>query len=134
MLSYEELLERAYSKIKSLSSSSQRFEIPRPQTYVIGSKTLVNNFVEICNKLNRNPQHVMKFLSKEMATAGNIEGNRAIFQGKFDETTVLNLLRIYSNRFVICPICKKPDTRLQKEKRFLFMVCEACGARSSIPT
>ncbi|MCD6263176.1 translation initiation factor IF-2, partial [Candidatus Bathyarchaeota archaeon] len=39
----------------------------------------------------------------------------------------------YTKRYVICPVCKRPDTRIVKEKRLAFLVCEACGARSSIP-
>jgi translation initiation factor 2 subunit 2 len=33
---------------------------------------------------------------------------------------------------VICPICKRPDTKIVKERRFHFLICEACGAKSSI--
>ncbi|MEM2273205.1 MAG: hypothetical protein QXX56_03185, partial [Candidatus Bathyarchaeia archaeon] len=34
--------------------------------------------------------------------------------------------------FVNCPICKRPDTKIIKEKRFNFLVCEACGAKSPV--
>jgi translation initiation factor 2 subunit 2 len=34
--------------------------------------------------------------------------------------------------YVICPVCKRPDTRIVKEKRLSFLVCNACGAKSSI--
>ncbi|MEM3439613.1 MAG: hypothetical protein QXG32_01685 [Candidatus Bathyarchaeia archaeon] len=32
----------------------------------------------------------------------------------------------------MCPICKMPDTKLLKEKRLTFLICEACGAKSSV--
>jgi len=28
--------------------------------------------------------------------------------------------------------CKRPDTKLVKEKRLSFLVCNACGAKSAI--
>ena len=31
-----------------------------------------------------------------------------------------------------CPECGKPDTNLVKEDRINFLVCEACGARTSV--
>ncbi|MEM2340694.1 MAG: translation initiation factor IF-2 subunit beta [Candidatus Bathyarchaeia archaeon] len=129
---YEELLERAYSKIKGSGIEAKRFEIPAPQSSETGGKTYVYNFLEICNRLNRDPHHVLKFLTREMATAGNLDGTRAIFKGKFDRATLSNLFQIYANKFVICPVCKMPDTKLLKEKRLTFLICEACGAKSSV--
>ncbi|MEM2882439.1 MAG: translation initiation factor IF-2 subunit beta [Candidatus Bathyarchaeia archaeon] len=129
---YEELLERAYSKIKDSGLEARRFEIPAPQSSVTGGKTYVYNFLEICGRLNRDPHHVLKFLTREMATAGSLDGARAIFKGKFDRATLSNLFQIYANKFVICPICKMPDTKLLRERRLTFLICEACGAKSSV--
>ncbi|MGN6709039.1 MAG: hypothetical protein ACTHKF_06800 [Candidatus Nitrosocosmicus sp.] len=38
----------------------------------------------------------------------------------------------YIKDYVICPVCGSPDTRTEKIKKLGFMICEACGARSSI--
>ena len=95
-------------------------------------RTVLSNFKEICDALNRKPRHVLKFLSGEMATAATIQRTRAIFQGKFDYATFERLIKRYTNEFVVCPVCKRPDTKIVKERRFLFLICEACGAKSSI--
>ncbi|HEX7482192.1 MAG TPA: translation initiation factor IF-2, partial [Candidatus Bathyarchaeia archaeon] len=42
------------------------------------------------------------------------------------------LLQRYLEGYVICPVCKRPDTKIVKEKRLSFLVCNACGAKSSI--
>ena len=70
-------------------------------------------------------------LSREMATAGSMDGVRAIFQGKFKTDTLNRLIQLYAEAFVICPVCRRPDTKIVKEKRFSFLSCEACGAKSS---
>jgi translation initiation factor 2 subunit 2 len=98
----------------------------------MGRRTIIQNFAEVSSKLNRDPRHLLKFLSGEMATAASLDGARAIFQGRFDVETVTRLLTIYAQRYVICPICNRPDTKMEKEGRYLFLRCEACGARSSI--
>jgi translation initiation factor 2 subunit 2 len=67
-----------------------------------------------------------------MATAATMQGNRVIFQGKFQEDTFERLMQRYLETFVVCPVCKRPDTKVVKEKRLSFLVCQACGARSSI--
>src|SRR2546425_12309660 len=131
---YDALLDRAMANITNRESSGERFEIPIASVLVIGARTIVHNFAEIVDRLNRDPQHVLKYLAKEMATAGSFEGGKGYFQGRFSRDTVNRLIGVYSNRFVICPVCKRPDTRVEKKERLSFLVCEACGARSSILT
>jgi len=92
------------------------------------------NFSDVVDRLNRDPHHVLKYLAKEMATAGSYESGRGYFQGRFSRETINRLISVYSNRFVICPVCHRPDTRVVREGRLSFLVCEACGARSSILT
>jgi translation initiation factor 2 subunit 2 len=129
---YEELLRRARSQLPREVFERKRFEIPRPRSLTVGMRTIVHNFKEICEAFNRDPQHLLRYLSREMATAGTISGGRAIFQGKFPHDTLERLVRHYATAFVVCPVCKRPDTRIVKEKRLSFLICEACGAKSSV--
>jgi translation initiation factor 2 subunit 2 len=129
---YEELLKKARSQIPEVSSKRERLELPRLHHSVIGMRTIIYNFKEIADLLNRDPQHIMKFLSKETATAATLQESRAIFKGKFSQDTLQRLLQRYLEAFVVCPVCKRPDTKVVKEKRLSFLVCEACGAKSSI--
>jgi translation initiation factor 2 subunit 2 len=129
---YTKLLERAYSNLPKTVGTGERFEIPKVVGIRMGRRTIVQNFGDISSVMNRDPHHLLKFLSREMATAASLDGSRAIFQGKFDVGTVTRLLSIYAQRYVICPICNRPDTKIDKEGRYLFLRCEACGAKSSI--
>lgn len=131
-MNYEEMLKRARSKLPHEVLEKKRFEFPRPRSSTIGVRTILYNFKEISDILNRDPNHLLKFLSGELATAGTIDDSRAIFQGKFSRDTIDRLVKRYIDDFVVCPVCKLPDTNLVKEKRFHFLRCEACGAKSSI--
>ncbi len=131
-INYQELLKRAHSQLPPEVFEHKRFEIPKPHSSIIGMRTILHNYKEICDALNRDPNHLLRFLSREMATAGTIEGARVIFQGKFPRDTLERLIKIYTDNFVVCPICKRPDTKIVREKRLSFLVCEACGARSSM--
>jgi len=133
MQTYSELLKRAQSKIPREEGSGERFETPRVRSTVVGRRrTLIINFKEIADALNRNPRHLMKFLTNEMATAGSLEESRAVFQGKFTHDTLTHLVDKYTENFIVCPVCKRPDTKIVKERRLFFLSCEACGAKSSI--
>jgi len=131
-MDYKEMLKRARAQLPPEVFERKRFELPQPRGSTIGMRTILHNYKEICDALNRDPRHMLKFLSKEMATAGTIDGTRAIFQGKFRRDTLERLIKRYVEEFVVCPVCKRPDTKIVKERRLSFLICEACGARSSI--
>lgn len=129
---YEKLLKRAKSMMSSQDVSKDRFQPPIPSSSISGNKTILHNFKEISDVLVRDQSHLLKFLSSELATAGIIEGGRAVFQGRFEQRTLTSLIDLYINKYVICPVCGRPDTKIVKENRLFFMKCDACGARSSI--
>ena len=129
---YRELLARAHSQLPHEISAHTRFEIPNVKSGTIGMRTYVVNYRDIAEALNRDPQHLLRYLSREMATAGTLDGVRAIFQGKFRSDALDRLVQRYVDEFVTCPVCKGPDTKMVKEKRFWFLQCEACGAKSSV--
>lgn len=129
---YKEMLKRARTQLPPKMHEHKRFEIPHPRGSTIGMRTVLHNYKEICDALNRDPRHMLKFFAKEMATAGTIDGARAVFQGKFRRDTFERLIKRYVDYFVVCPVCKRPDTKIVKEKRLSFLICDACGARSSV--
>jgi translation initiation factor 2 subunit 2 len=129
---YEELLKRAYSQIPQVSLKRERLQLPKINLSVIGMRTIIYNFKEIADALGRDPQHLLKFLTRETATAATLQESRAIFKGKFSHETFERLIQRYIESFVTCPVCKRPDTNIVKEKRLSFLVCEACGAKSPV--
>jgi translation initiation factor 2 subunit 2 len=129
---YDELLKRARAQVPEITLKHERLELPRLFVSMVGMRTTISNFKEVADTLDRDPQHILKFLTREMATAATYHDGRAIFQGKFPRDTFERLLQRYMEAFVICPVCKRPDTTVVKEKRLSFLVCNACGAKSSI--
>ena len=129
---YDELLKRARAQVPEVMLKRERLEMPRLFVSMIGMRTTISNFKEVADLLDRDPQHILKFLTREMATAATYHDGRAIFQGKFPRDTFERLMQRYMEGFVVCPVCKRPDTKIVKEKRLSFLICNACGARSSI--
>ena len=80
--------------------------------------------------LRRDPDKILLFLAKELATAASMDGDRAIFIGRRHAESFKVLFQRYIKDAVICPVCGRPDTHIEKSKRLQFLVCEACGARS----
>jgi len=129
---YDELLKRAREQMPEVQAKKERLEMPRIQIQTVGMRTIITNFKEIAETLDRDPQHILKFLTREMATAASFHESRAIFQGKFRSDSFERLLQRYLDAYVVCPVCKRPDTKIVKEKRLTFLVCNACGAKSAV--
>ena len=129
---YEKLLDEAFTKIKPPESKIDRFEIPKVEGKIEGTKTIINNFKQICSYIRRNPEHVLKFLLKELASPGTIKGDRLIINRKISSSLINEKIKLYVETYVICKECKKPDTELMTEDRIQFIHCLACGAKKSI--
>ncbi len=128
---YKEMLDQLYEHVKQVKIT-ERFEIPKVQGFVEGNKTIITNFSQICSALRRKPEHLGKFLSRELAVQTTIEAERLIFNRKLSSGIINEKIQKYVNEFVICPECKKPDTELIKEDRLSFVRCLACGAKHSV--
>lgn len=109
-----------------------RFEMPKVVSAIQGSKTIFKNFSEIAKKIRREEKHFFKFITKELAVAGFIEGGRLILNGKFTNYQIQKVVEAYINTYVLCPECKKPDTHFIEEHGVKMLKCEACGAISPI--
>jgi len=129
---YEQLLNKAYSKVKSVVENSERFEIPRVKGFVSGKNTIITNITIISNHIRRPIEHLVKFLQKELAVSGNLEKDRLILKTKLNSNKVNEKIEQYVREFVLCHECKKPDTEIVSEKGIKFKHCLACGAKYPI--
>jgi translation initiation factor 2 subunit 2 len=129
---YQELLSRLRTQLAQLGIVHKRgrLEIPKPSLVWVGNKTILRNYMDYARVLRRDPEKLLMFLAKALATAASIDGERAIFIGRKDEQSISAVINRYVNDFVICPVCRAPDTRLERVERVYNIVCEACGARS----
>lgn len=125
--SYEEYLSRGIKKLPSIKGDDARFVIPIPKVFTEGRTTVLDNFTEIVSTLNRDSDHVLKYLLRELGTAGKIDGGRVVFQGRFSNDVIASLINEYVEEFVICSECNRPDTHLTKSDRTLMLKCDACG-------
>ena len=130
---YEKLLKKAQDKISETRKvSGSRFELPKVDIMWQGNRTFFRNFAEFPKLLRRDPEKILQYLSKEFATPAQYAGDKAVFVGKKEPHEFTSLLERYVKEYLECPTCKSPDTRVERLNRVNFLVCEACGAKSSL--
>lgn len=126
------MLQRGREALPDSVHEAERFEIPKIRGHLQGARTVLSNFHEITNKLGRQPQHLLKFILKELATPGDMKGSNVIIGSKVPASRINEKIELYAKQFVLCPECGKPDTKIDKEKEVSFLKCMACGAKTAI--
>jgi len=130
---YEKLLKRIDGeRSKNSAETDSRFELPAVDVMWEGQRTYLRNFSDFPKILRRDSAKLLQYLSKEFAVPAERVGDSAMFVGKRDPDDFTRLLKIYVTDYIRCITCQSPDTRIEKEKRIHFLICEACGAKSTI--
>jgi len=133
-MDYENSLDRALTETPEISDAVDRFQVPDPEVRPEGNVTSYENFQATIDRLNRDENHLLKFLQSELGTSASIDDRgRARFTGDFRQSRVADALDEYVESFVTCSECGSPDTRLVEERGATVLKCDACGALSAVP-
>ena len=131
-MEYEQLLNSALEKVNK-TEACERFEPKKINVIHEGhNKTIITNFTQIVLCLRRNQEHLAKFLYKNLASYGEIAGDRLILGRKISPEMIQKKIELYTNEYVCCPHCKKPDTEIIEENGKSYLKCLACGTKKEI--
>ena len=129
---YDKLLEKAYEKIPENVKQSSRFETPKVKLRIESKNSFIINFNKIIYTLNRDKKHFLGVFLRKAGTFGEIRGQQLFIKGRYKEQVLNRLIENYTKMYVLCKICNKPDTEIQKEGKKQYLNCTACGARVEI--
>jgi translation initiation factor 2 subunit 2 len=132
MEDYQALLQRARTHLPTVQVGSDRFQVPEPDVMTDGKNTVIRNFQEICTVLRREPAHLIGHLARELGCPGVLDLPRAFLKSRVSKEAIAQRIREYTQKYVICSECKRPDTHLQKNDRLTLLICEACGAQRPV--
>ena len=129
---YDDLLEKAYEKIPENVKQLSRFVIPKVELRIESRNTFITNFNKIISTLNRDRRHFLGIFLKRAGTMGEIRGQQLFLKGQYKPQVLNRLIENYTKSYVLCNICNKPDTQIQREGKVIYLKCTACGAREEI--
>ena len=129
---YKKMLEKARKSLPKEILETVRFEIPSVKGHIQGNRTIISNFNQVASALHRTPEHLLKFLLKELATPGELKTTGLILGRKISADQINEKIKKYVEEFVICKACKKPDTKLMTENNVISMKCLVCGAKHPV--
>ncbi|MFQ3296023.1 MAG: translation initiation factor 2 subunit 2, partial [Natrialbaceae archaeon] len=65
-MDYEEQLDRALEQSPDIAGSGERFQVPDPDVRQEGNVSVYENFQETVEELDRDAEHVVKYLQNEL--------------------------------------------------------------------
>ncbi|MGM5479973.1 MAG: translation initiation factor IF-2 subunit beta [Nanobdellota archaeon] len=133
-MNYEEMLTRARDALPEEISSAQRFTVDKVKGHLQGNKTVVSNLGQIASQLGRRQEVLVKFIEKQLAVKGVVRKGFVIFNAKLSANKINERIQQFTDQFVLCKECGKPDTTLTKDTGIFFIKCQACGAKYSVKT
>ncbi len=123
------MLKKGRKEIPESVHERDRFEIPKVLGHLQGNRTIISNFTQIADTLRRKPEHLLKYVLKELATPGNLKRNSLLIGAKVPASRINEKIKQYANEFVLCKVCGKPDTKIEKDGAIANLKCSACGAK-----
>ncbi|KAF2078207.1 hypothetical protein CYY_000497 [Polysphondylium violaceum] len=134
---YSELTYRIYHLLQANNPdliSSEKRQMKPPKVLKDGTKKIIwANFAEICQILNRKPEHVLQYVFAELGTNGSVDGNeRLVIRGRFNTSQIEVVIRHYIAEYVACRNCRSPNTTLERNNRLYFLCCNACNSKRSV--
>ena len=92
----------------------------------------VSDLKKIAKDFSRDEQHLLKYLLRELATPGKLEGTLLIIGRKISSTLINQKIKQYAHTYVLCFTCGKPDTQIIVKEGKTLLKCTACGAQIPI--
>src|SRR3989338_3414537 len=123
MTSYEQLLEKGLNELPARGEGTERFTIEKVKGHIEGNKTILINLRKIAKDMDRNFDHLLKYLLRELASPGKVVGERVVLGTKVAASVVNKKIAKYASEFVYCSECSKPDTKIVEEKGVNYLRC-----------
>ena len=131
-MEYQEMLARARKRMPESVLEKARFEVMKVRGHFQGNRTCIANFYQIASSFNREPQHLFKYILRELATPGELRKPEALIGAKIGASRINEKIWKYANEFVLCRDCGKPDTKLTNDSHGASLKCMACGAKHPV--
>ncbi|CAF9924608.1 MAG: hypothetical protein ALECFALPRED_002803 [Alectoria fallacina] len=115
-----------------------RYKMERLQSKIEGKgngiKTVIVNLSGVAQSLARPPSYVIKYFGFELGaqTNTNPADDRWIINGAHEASKLQDYLDGFINKFVLCKMCKNPETEVKIKDGHITLDCKACGRRSDV--
>lgn len=133
----EFLIDRAYSGLNKITGDSHNEQLLTPKVGICNGSTYIQNFRNICDKLNRKEADVKSFIDDETQAKSSVSEKGELFISVVNkkmnlEEWVDRIIKKYVDQYVKCSQCKSISTVIEKENRITYMTCNKCLSKKAL--
>jgi len=103
-----------------------------------GVKTVIENMTAIAKALEIPPEYPTRFFGYELGSQATYEDSTdrtcTIIKGKHTLQDLDRLLEEFIKKFILCPKCKLPETKISVKKGQVRIDCRGCGHAGPLAT
>lgn len=112
---YESLLDEIYININQYKFND--IKLTPINTKILNKKTYWSNYNINCKEINRDPEHLKKFLEKELKAKIALDGDKNIvIHAMFKNPVIFSIYKKYIEMYVQCSVCKNINSDIIKNK------------------
>jgi len=101
-MDYESSLDRAMDSVPEIDSSGERLSVPDANAQKDGAFTRLTNLESIADTLSRDPDHLHRFVQRELGTNGKLEQGVGRYNGNFSGSDLDAAVEEYIQTYVLC--------------------------------
>lgn len=120
----------------TVKDPNYRYKMPKIIAATQGSggnvKTKLENLKEVAYALTVPSDYPLKFIGKELGSQTEIKNDVHLINGSHPAEKLQTLLDKFIEKYVLCPKCKLPETRIFVKKGEIRCKCRACGTISKL--
>ena len=97
-------------------------------------KVAIVNMPQVARALNRPPEEVVKYLGQVLSSNGSYSAKTReyLVGGTYTTATLQQKLLDYCEAFVVCGLCRNPETEYRVRRNAVFLKCLACGGKTEV--
>jgi translation initiation factor 5 len=123
--------------IGGVEDAHYRYKMPKMVIHTEnknGGTTIISNIDDIALNLGRHSKKdLVKYFKKNLSCNVTYDNKKGIvIPAKKDIEELTSILESYIKKYVICPICKIPETTIEESKKKITLTCAACGGTSIV--
>jgi translation initiation factor 2 beta subunit (eIF-2beta)/eIF-5 len=135
--SFDEMLVEFYSKKKE--QVNKGIDMKPPEIDKKTNKTIWKNFKSWLKEIRRNPDQVLEFIKSisefpVTTVTAKIRDGISFNSKEINQKYIINVMKKYLDKFVVCPQCNSCKTKLSKHdlSHTWTMKCKFCSSESIV--
>jgi len=113
-----------------------RYKMPVLRVKVQGRgkmiKTVLLNLDSIAHALERPVDYLLKFIGFECGAPVANQSNQFTVGGDRKVEELNEILDVFIDKYILCSMCKNPETILEAKKGDIVLSCRACGTQTRV--